>query len=151
MENQFKLMTITRQNILKAIEDLTLEQVNLIPKNFNNSIGWQVVHIIVTQQLLHYKLSGNSMLMSDDLIENYRKGSSGKQELNKENWKVIKSLFLSLPQKLFTDYEDEVFEEYTTYVTSYNATLNNIEEAIAFNNLHEAMHLGTINAMKKLL
>lgn len=151
MENQFKLMTITRQNILKAIEDLTLEQVNLIPKNFNNSIGWQVVHIIVTQQLLHYKLSGNSMLISDDLIENYRKGSSGKQELNKENWKVIKSLFLSLPQKLFTDYEDEVFEEYTTYATSYNATLNNIEEAIAFNNLHEAMHLGTINAMKKLL
>lgn len=151
MENQFKLMTITRQNILKAIEDLNLEQVNLIPQNFNNSIGWQVVHIIVTQQLLHYKLSGNSMLISDDLIENYRKGSSGKQELNKENWKVIKSLFLSLPQKLFTDYEDEVFEEYTTYATSYNATLNNIEEAIAFNNLHEAMHLGTINAMKKLL
>ena len=151
MKNQFNFLTITRQNILKTVKNLSLEQINTIPNNFNNSVGWQVGHIIVTQQLLHYKLSGNSVLINEELVENYRKGSSGKQQLTLKEWEEDLDQFKALPQKLEKDYSSKVFKEYSTYTTSYNATLNNIEDAIVFNNLHEAMHFGTINAMIKNL
>ena len=151
MERQFNLLIVTRQNILRSIQELSLEQINYISENFNNSIGWQLTHILVTQQLLHYKLSGNSLLITEKLADDYRKGSSGKKQLDKESWDIIKTQFISLPQKLITDYKKELFKEYSTYTTSYNVTLNNIDDAIVFNNIHEAMHLGTINAMIKLL
>lgn len=151
MENHFNLLNITRRNIIKTIEALSLAQINTIPNNFNNSIGWQVAHILVTQQLLHYKLSGNSVLINENLVESYRKGCSGKQQLTQKEWEGLLILFLKLPQQLEKDYNSEIFNEYSSYSTSYNATLNNIEEAIVFNNIHEAMHFGTINAMIKSL
>jgi hypothetical protein len=151
VENQFNLLTITRQNILNTIKNLDLEQVNFIPNNFNNSIGWQISHLLVTQQLLHYKLSGNDPYITKKSIEHYGKGSSGNRQLNNHEWGKTLSDFLSFPKQLEKDYKSDLFKTYQTYTTSYNATLNNIEEAIVFNNIHEAMHFGIIMSMKKCL
>ena len=151
MENHFNLLKITRQNILNNIKSLDLEQVNFIPSNFNNSIGWQVSHLLVTQQLLHYKLSGNDVHINKESIEQYGKGSSGKHQLTIEEWKKTLSEFLSFPEQLVKDYKSGLFKTYQTYTTSYNVTLNNIEEAIVFNNIHEAMHFGIIMTMKKCI
>ena len=49
------------------------------------------------------------------------------------------------------DYHKGVFKTYNEYTTSYNVTLNNIEKAIMFNNVHEGLHLGYIMALKKAL
>ncbi|MFT7612776.1 MAG: hypothetical protein ACI9J3_001742, partial [Parvicellaceae bacterium] len=40
---------------------------------------------------------------------------------------------------------------FTEYTTSYNITLKTVEEAIAFSNMHEALHLGYAMAIKKAL
>ncbi len=151
MELQLDIISITRANILEYIKDLTIEQVNLIPSNFNNSIGWQVSHLLVTQQLLHYKLSGNDFHINKESIEQYGKGSSGKHQLTIEEWKKTLSKFLSFPVQLEKDYKSGLFKTCQTYTTSYNVTLNNIKEAIVFNNIHEAMHFGIIMTMKKCI
>ena len=49
------------------------------------------------------------------------------------------------------DLDLEIFKEFKTYPTSYGYTLISIEDAVAFNNVHEAMHLGWIGAIKKSL
>lgn len=151
MENQFKITTVTRANILACIEDLSLEQINFVPNNFNNTIGWQVAHLVVTQQLLHYKLSGNPMLVDDDLVENFRKGSSGKYLLTYEQWHEVLKLLKSLPIRLKADYNCGKLSNYSSYETSYNLTLETIENAIEFSNIHDSMHYGAIMAMKKCL
>ncbi len=134
MKYQFTILNTTRQNILAVTEGLTLEQFNFIPNNFNNSIGWQIGHLVVTQQLL-----------------NYKKGSSGKYILEQDQLDTLISLFKILPLQLATDYDADIFTNSFEYQTSYKVTLRNIEEAITFNNIHEAMHLGTIVAMRKLI
>ena len=151
MEYQLNITTITRANILDSIKDLTLEQINFIPNNFNNSIGWQVAHIMVTQQLLHYKLSGNPMLVDDVFVENFRKDSSGKYLLTQDQWKKVVDLLKVLPSKLTKDYKKGKLNSFTSYETSYGAILTTIEEAIAFSNIHDALHFGTIRAMQKCL
>jgi len=42
---------------LEYFDNYTLEQLNKIPEGFSNNLIWNIGHIIVTQQVLIYKLS----------------------------------------------------------------------------------------------
>lgn len=151
MNTHFSILKITRNNILNAVKNLSLAEINTIPANYNNSIGWQVAHVVVTQQLLHYKLAKKEPLISEEFILKYKKGSSGKATLTETEWQEIKQMMVELPLSLAKDYNNNVFESYADYPTSYNFIISSIEEAILFNNIHEAMHFGTISALKKMV
>ena len=73
---QFEILEKSRKSLLKATEGLSEEQINRIPEGFNNNIAWNVIHLVVTQQLLCYKLAGQAMYVDDELVDNYRKGTA---------------------------------------------------------------------------
>ena len=151
MDTQFDILRKSRELVLKRIEGLSHEQLHKIPEGFNNNIVWNVAHLVVTQQLLHYKLSGLQCLVPDELIENYRKGTSPSEEMNEEDFEEVKELLVGLPDTLEEDYKEGIFKEYTEYPTSTGFVLSSIDNAIAFNNLHEGIHLGIIMALTKLV
>ncbi|WP_299712496.1 DinB family protein [uncultured Tenacibaculum sp.] len=151
MNTQFDILRKSRELVLKKIEGLTHEQLHKIPEGFKNNIAWNVAHLVVTQQLLHYKLSGLQCLAPDDLIEKYRKGTSPSEEFSAEEFEEVKELLAGLPDTLEEDYKEGIFQEYTEYPTSTGYVLSSIDNAIAFNNLHEGIHLGTIMALSKLV
>jgi hypothetical protein len=151
MKAQFEIQKATRNNLLKTIDGLDIEQINKIPSGFKNTIGWNFAHILVTQQLLVYGLSGNTMLLDQTIIDTYRKGTSADTEMSNETLSTLKIEALVLADKMEEDYNNSVFTEYKEYPTSYNFTLGSIEDAIAFNNLHEGLHFGYIMAMKKMV
>ena len=76
MDQQFEILLITRKNVLNSIKDLSIEALTKIPKGFNNNIIWNAAHNLATQQLLVYKLSGQSPVIPGELIDKYRKGTS---------------------------------------------------------------------------
>jgi hypothetical protein len=151
MKYHFEILNITRNNILNAIKDLTLDQLTVVPEGFNNNIIWNVGHVVATQQLLCYKLSGSEMYLDNDFVDKYKKGTFGTAELSQEELDYIVEQLLLLPTKLENDYSNNIFGGYTSYTTSYNITLSSIENAIEFNNVHDGLHLGYIMAMKKCL
>ena len=151
MKQAFDILKATRQNYLKAIDGLSLEALNTIPKGFNNNIIWNVTHIIVTQQRLCYGRTGNRIRLSNEILNDYQKGSKPKRPATQaEVEQSIKWLKESVDW-IKEDYEQKIFKDYNVYPTSYGFTLNSIEDAISFNNVHEAMHLGWIGAIKKSL
>ncbi len=151
MKRQAEILRTTRQNLLKLIAPLSEEQLNKIPANFNNNIIWNLGHVVVTHQLLCYKLSNLPCKVSNEMIEKYRKGSSPQGDVGTEEIAKIKGLLFSLIDENNADYAAGLFKEYKEYNTSYNVTLHSFEEAFNFNNLHEAMHLGFCIALKKAL
>jgi hypothetical protein len=151
MKNQFNILKKSRALTLKAIEGLTLEQIHKIPDGFKNNIAWNIAHLVVTQQLLHYKLSGLDCLCPDTLIENYRKGTFPTVDFSQEEYNEVLDLFKGLPETLEEDYEAGIFEYYVEYPTSTGVVLNGIEVAIPFNNYHEGIHLGVIMSIRKLV
>ncbi len=151
MTTQFNLLKISRNLVLKKIDGLTHEQLHKIPEGFKNNIAWNVVHLVVTQQLLHYKLSGLQCLVPDDLIEKYRKGTAPTEEMSAEDFEEVKELLAGLPDTLEEDYNEGIFKEYTEYETSTGFVITSINDAISFNNLHEGIHLGTIMDLYKLV
>ncbi|MFQ3214610.1 MAG: hypothetical protein ACI9C9_002150, partial [Marivirga sp.] len=66
-----------------------------------------------------------------------------------------KQLLLKLSEEttlqLNEDFSNKIFQDFTVYETSFGYTINSIEEAILFNNVHEGMHLGYVMAQKRAL
>lgn len=151
MTNQLDVLNKNRQMILKIIEPFTIDQLNKIPEGFSNNITWNVAHLVVTQQILCYKLSGLSMNVSDELVSKYMKGTLPKVIISENEFDEIKDLFISLPKKFEEDLEKGVFKSYQPYTTSLNVTLTDVKSAFDFNNFHEGIHLGVILALRKLV
>lgn len=149
--HQLDLLRTTRNNILSRVADCSLAQLNHIPDGFNNNLAWNLGHVLVTQQLLMYRLSGLATYVSDELIDAYRKGTRPTEFIDQPTIDFIKDKLLETIDLATQDFENHRFQTYKTYPTSYGVTLNSVEEATTFNNMHEAMHLGFMIALKKHL
>jgi hypothetical protein len=137
--------------ISKILENHTLEQLNKIPEGFSNNLIWNIAHVVVTQQLLVYKLSGLPMMVSDEIIEKYKKGTQPEQKATQAEVDEIKSLLFSTIEKTKEDYAKGVFKNYTEYPTSTGFVLNSIQDALNFNNFHEGLHIGILMSIRKLV
>lgn len=151
MKTQISVLKKSRELVLKVIDGLTLEQLHKIPEGFKNNIAWNVAHLVVTQQLLHYKNTGLNCLAPDELIEKYKKGTFPTETFTEEEFDEVKELLIGLPGTLEEDFEAGIFENYTEYPTSTGYVLDSIDRAITFNNFHEGIHLGIILSLKKLV
>ena len=151
IQYQLELIRKTRSNFLKIIDNYSLEQINKIPEGFNNNLGWNLGHIIVTQQILCYTLSNIDPRVDQELITIFRKGTKPEKGINQEELETFKILAISTIDHLEEDYKNEVFQTFKHYQTSYGVELNNIEQAVQFNAAHEALHLGSIMALRKFL
>jgi hypothetical protein len=151
MKTQFDVLRISRELVTKELDGLTLDQIHTIPTGFKNNIAWNVAHLVVTQQLLHYKLSNLDCLCPDELIALYKKGTVPTKNFTEEEFEEVKDLLLGLPDVLQEDFEAGIFENFSAYPTSTGLVLDRIETAIVFNNYHEGIHYGIIRAIKKFL
>lgn len=151
MQKQFDILLQSRKLILKVLENKSASQMNEIPTGFKNNLIWNLAHLTVTQQLLCYNLSGLDCLVSNDMIQNFQKGTSPSYFVSKEEIEQIKEQFITFPKRLETDYTNEIFKNFTPYTTSVTITLNNIADAVSFNNYHEGIHLGIILQLIKFI
>ena len=151
MDFAFDTTLKSRKFLKDLLESLTLEQLNKVPEGFNNNIIWNVAHTIVTQQLLVYNLSAIPMIISDELVEMYRKGTKVERDVTQAEVDLIKGLLFSTIEKTKEDYENRIFQTYHEYTVTTKSTLTNVDEAIAFNNFHEGIHLGYILALKRCI
>lgn len=130
------------------LETFSLEELNYIPKGFNNNIIWNIAHTIVTQQLLVYKLSGIQPLIPNEMIDDFKKGTRPRKDLSQTEIDEIKKLLYSPIYKTQEDYEKGIFQSYNEYTVTTKNRLTNVDEAIDYNNFHEGLHLGYILALK---
>lgn len=151
IDRQFELLKTTRQNALDATSQLSDDQLNFIPDGFNNNLIWNLGHMLITQQRLIYGLSYNEVKINQDLVNQYRIGTYPSGNTSSEDIQYIRNHIIQSIAVTKKDYLAGEFKSYKEYRTSYNITLNSIEDGIIFNNLHEAMHLGYILSLKKFV
>ncbi len=151
MKQALEITRINRNLISKIVDAHTLAQLNTVPKGFSNTLIWNIAHIVVTQQLLVYKLSGLPLMIDEAMVESYKKGSKTERPVTADEVTEIKNLLFSTLDQTEKDIEAGIFKSYTEYPTSTGYTLRSIEDAFRFNNFHEGIHLGYILALKKAL
>ena len=152
MDFTFQVLRNTRDIFKKIIEQNTLEDLNKTPNGFNNNIIWNIGHVVVSEQLLAYKLSGLESMLSDDMINKYRKDTKPEGNVTQEAVNEIKVLLSSALKKTESDYTNGVFKNYNVYTVSTTGnTLNNIDEALQFVAIHEGLHYGYVLALLKAI
>jgi len=73
--NNFEVTRAARKNVLNLLKGFTVDQMNLIPKGYRNNLVWHLGHLLVTQQLLTYNLSGHRLKIPNEWVDQFRKGS----------------------------------------------------------------------------
>ena len=127
------------------------EQLAHIPTGFNNSLFWNIAHVVVTQQKLVYGLSGQPLHIDEHWVEKYQKGTAPQQAPTPAEIEELKELLFSTLDQTEADYKAGVFTSFKTYMTSAKVELNSVEDAIQFNLFHEGLHLGSLLALQKLV
>ncbi|NNE76732.1 MAG: DinB family protein [Pricia sp.] len=149
-----KLFDITLQNrkrLYEILDSTPRDQLLNIPQGYRNNIWWNIAHVVVTQQLLVYKLSRLQMRIPEPYVEKFRKGTVPDGTASDEEIKEIAAFLVSTVEWAKEDYEKGLFKEFNEYTTSANVTLRNVEDAITFNTFHEGLHTGAILALQKMV
>jgi hypothetical protein len=147
----FETILFNRKTMASLLENYTEEQLNSIPGNFKNSLIWNIGHVLVTEQLLIYKLSGLPLKINETLVPLFAKGTKPEAKVDKKQIEMVKKLLVSTILTTRKDYHDHLFQKYQSYTTSTGIVLNNAEDALLFNCFHEGIHLGIILSLKKLV
>lgn len=151
MKHQFEIAKLSRNVLLKMTDNLTAAQYNFIPKGFHNNIGWNLGHILVTQQLLVHKLSNVDCVVDKDILVKYGKDSTPQTDYTLSETEDLKSQLMNVIETTEKLYNKGDFKTFNVYPTSLGYTINNIQDAISFSNYHEGIHIGIILSLKKLV
>lgn len=141
----------TRNLFLKLLEGVSIDEVNKIPDGFNNNIIWNFGHVIVSQQILCYKLAGLPLKVDETFISKYSKGTKPETFIDGQELTFLKQQAVFFIEELVADIEKGIFNNYNSYTTSFNVILNSIEDAVKFLAMHEGLHLGYSMALKRIV
>jgi hypothetical protein len=115
MEFQFDILSQSRGNLLALLAPFTDDQLNQIPSGFKNNLAWNLGHVIVSQQLLCYKLSRLPLTIPQELVEQFRRGTIPLNPLSDQEINRLKSLATQTAVKFREDYNNGLFKEYQGY------------------------------------
>ena len=141
----------SRQLFLNLMDGLSIELLNTIPEGFNNNIIWNFGHVIVSQQILCYKLANQSMKIDAVYVSKYSKGTKPESFIDAAELDFLKEQSVTLINELIADMQAGILDKYDTYTTSFNVVLNDIEDAVKYVTMHEGLHLGYAMALKRIV
>lgn len=153
MEKIIATIKASRTKLLSLVEELTTEELNYIPTGFNNNLAWQIGHLVVSQQILCYKLSGNKFLIEEELIDLYKNGSKPERAFTAAEIAQMKGYLLSTIDQLVLDLQSDIFDNFSPYtISTYpGLRLESVLDAVTFIVSHDGLHYGCSLGLKKLV
>jgi hypothetical protein len=149
MEFVLDVIKHTRKNFIALLEGLSIEQLNIIPQGYNNNIAWNFAHIVAAQQILCYVRANVPARIPIEHITKYQKGSRPEGFISESEIDFYKEKAFTLIDNLKEDIANGVFNHYQPVATVFGVTLNSIDDAVAYFNTHDNLHLGYALALKR--
>jgi hypothetical protein len=91
------------------------------------------------------------MMISDEMVEKYKKASKPEQDATQAEVDEIRSLLFGALDQTEADHTNKVFDNYQEYPTSTGFVIKNAEEAMSFNYFHEGLHIGIMMSLRKFI
>lgn len=151
MEHTLAVWRTNREKYASLLDAYTLDQLNKIPDGFRNNIIWNIAHVVVTQQLLVYNLSGLPMMVDAGMVDRYKRGTAPEHDVTEDEVARIRELLTSTIDQTEQDLAANSFQDYKAYTTSTGFHIGSAHDAIGFNNYHEGMHFGIIMGLRKFV
>lgn len=111
------LINSIRKQFTDLVSNSTLEQLNTIPKGFNNNIAWNFGHIIVSGYGLVFVSTGVNPSVNIPLLSRFRKDSKPEVSVTLEEINTIKELADNFPSAFEEAIRADQFQNITSYTT----------------------------------
>ena len=151
MDKSVETIQATRKMFLKLIDGLSIETMNKVPQGFNNNIIWNFGHVIITQQILCYKLANIPMHVEESFVTKYSKGTKPETFIDAKELDYLKEFALSSVDQLMVDMDNKIFNNFNSYTTSFGVELTSIDDVVKFIGMHEGIHIGYTMALKRVV
>ena len=153
MTKQFDILRMYRAGLLNIVKDLPIEMLNEIPKGFNNNLIWNLGHVLVTQQMLCYRLPQLPMALAleEDFIKRYVRGTKPETFIEEVEINFITEALMKTLETMENEHQQGFFNDYKPFNLRANLELTTVNDAFLFNLSHEALHYGAAIALKKIL
>jgi len=151
MALSFESLISNRKSHVRLLESHSLNQLNYIPEGFNNNMFWNIAHSAATLQLLVYSLSNSQWRISKEIVKGFRNGTRPERPYTQKEVDAVKEILISSAVQCQKDYEEGYFGEYNAFKIGNRIELKTVEDAIDFNLYHEGIHMGCLQAMKRLV
>ncbi|QHW32236.1 DinB family protein [Paenibacillus rhizovicinus] len=137
--------TLTRQGVMQALEGVSPEMADVIPFGFNNNIRWQVGHILYAGELHLFPGKGT---LPAEYANFFDSGTRPRQ--SKEGVPSLKILIAELKEQYvrIQNIPEEAFNEKLSRPRPGLETFGEFAAMMAY---HEAMHLGQIQSLKRVV
>ena len=146
MQKQFEL---TRSKLHEIFDSLTEAEADFQPDGFNNTIRWQLGHVLVSAEAFLFDYPGSGSPLPKLYGEFFNSGTSPKYwQRSAPSLKDIKSNYLAQEKRIKELPQDYWRGEVTGPLSKFN--LRTKSELFHFLLNHEAMHLGQIQSLQKL-
>lgn len=137
-----------RARIADLVASVRRDELLRMPEGFTTNIAWHAGHVVVTQQLLVYGLSGLDLAVSPELVDRYRKGTTG-EDATLATFDEAMVFLAEAPDDLRRRHAAGDFTSFRKYQTSAGIDLLSFDDALLFNNIHEGIHLGYMMGVRK--
>lgn len=151
MGDTFAITRTSRKIIAQFLDNYSLEQLNKVPTGFSNNLIWNIAHIVVVQQMLVYNLSGLPMMVSQEMVDAYKRGTKPEREVTQTEVDEIRELLTTTIDQAEKDFAESIFKNYSEFTTMTGFNLKTAEDAMAFNYYHEAVHTGVMMGIRKFI
>lgn len=151
LKTNLYILSESRRLGYNLVQNTSPEEMLIIPEGFSNNIFWLLGHISFAQKKLISGLSKLDPRTPDWMAEYFGPGTSPK------NWKSLPDInfilesFTLAPIEIENDFKNQLFSEFIPYTTKMGTVLNSFEEALAFNNFHEGLHLGQMLNIRRII
>jgi hypothetical protein len=140
-----------RSWLVQSAQRLTEAEILAIPRGSRNNILWNIGHVITDQCNMIYARCGLAGPLPAEYIAFFDPGTSP------ADWNatpIIEDVLRHasmLGERIETDYREGRFSSYRPNTLDDGITLADFESALSHCNLHEAMHLGVVVTLRKLV
>lgn len=143
-ENVLKTMDICRGYLQGIIGKLADEQLLEVPEGANNNILWNLGHLAHAHAGLAYGPCDLPLPIPETYGDLFKGGTSPSTWDQTPDLGDVREQFTSLHKKMKEDYEAGIFDAFKPRDLMPGVTLQNIEQALGFNCVHEGVHIGAI-------
>ena len=140
-----------RKYLLMSTRDLSEEQILTVPPGFKNNILWNLGHAVTDNCFMLYPPTGKEMPLPDSYWTWFAPETSPADWSETPDVNEVLENASRVLDQLVADCTADRMEEYEPLELGDGTVLKNIAQAIAHCNFHEALHLGIILSMRKLV
>ena len=141
----------TRKNFIRLVDGLSHEDLNILVPGFQNTIAWNLGHIVVSQQKLCYAPANVPLKIREEYLHLFQKGTKTTRDISNEEIEDLKELAMSLIDEMDKDIKAGHLNQYKPLQTHFGLLLTTIQEASDFSALHDSMHLGYVQAQRRAI